>query len=68
MAGYLIERDKKILKKLEKDRYLNGLGQAAATIVHDLKNPLITINYHSGFCPATASRKGRSAHRASNYR
>ena len=43
MAGYLIERDKKILKKLEKDRYLTGLGQAAATIVHDLKNPLITI-------------------------
>ena len=43
MAGYLIERDKKTLKKLEKDRYLTGLGQAAATIVHDLKNPLITI-------------------------
>jgi signal transduction histidine kinase len=47
MAGYLIERDKKIMKKQEKDRYLTGLGQGAATIVHDLKNPLITIQSYA---------------------
>ena len=55
MAGYLIERDKKILKKSEKDRYLTGLGQAAATIVHDLKNPLITI---MGFARRLQAGKG----------
>jgi two-component system, NtrC family, sensor histidine kinase HydH len=43
LVGFLIERDKKIRKQLEKDRYLSGLGQTAAAIVHDLKNPLITI-------------------------
>ena len=33
LAGYSVERDKKIRKQSEKDRYLSGLGQAAATIV-----------------------------------
>jgi len=42
-AGSLIDRGRKYQKQLEKDRYLAGLGQIAATIVHDLKNPLITI-------------------------
>lgn len=46
LAGFLIDRGRKYQKQLEKDRYLAGLGQVAATIVHDLKNPLITI---SGF-------------------
>lgn len=55
MAGYLIERDRKIQKKLERDRYLTGLGQAAATIVHDLKNPLITIQ---GFARRLKAGKG----------
>jgi signal transduction histidine kinase len=43
LAGSLIDRGRKYQKQLEKDRYLAGLGQIAATIVHDLKNPLITI-------------------------
>ena len=55
LAGYLIERDRRIQKQLEKDRYLAGLGQAAATIVHDLKNPLITI---LGFARRLQAGKG----------
>jgi len=55
LAGYLIERDKKNQKQLEKDRYLTGLGQSAATIVHDLKNPLITI---LGFARRLQAGKG----------
>lgn len=55
MAGYLIDRDRKIQKKLEKDRYLTGLGQTAATIAHDLKNPLISI---LGFARRLKAGKG----------
>jgi signal transduction histidine kinase len=43
LAGFLIDRERKNQRLSEIDRYLAGLGQAAATIVHDLKNPLITI-------------------------
>lgn len=55
LAGYLVERDRKILKQLEKDRYLTGLGQAAATIVHDLKTPLLAI---LGFARRLQAGKG----------
>jgi signal transduction histidine kinase len=55
LAGYLIERDQKILRQLEKDRYLTGLGQAAATIVHDLKTPLLAI---LGFARRLQAGKG----------
>ncbi len=55
LAGYLIERNRKILKQLEKDRYLTGLGQAAATIVHDLKTPLLAI---LGFARRLQAGKG----------
>ncbi len=43
LAGYLIERDRRMEKQAIQDRSLKGIGQAATTIVHDLKNPLITI-------------------------
>ncbi len=43
VAGFIVDREKKYREQVEKDRYLAGLGQAAAAIVHDLKNPLITI-------------------------
>jgi two-component system, NtrC family, sensor histidine kinase HydH len=43
LAGFLIDRERRHQKESEKDRYLAGLGQVATTIVHDLKNPLITI-------------------------
>lgn len=42
-AGFLIDRESKLQKQSERERYLAGIGQMAATIAHDLKNPLITI-------------------------
>jgi signal transduction histidine kinase len=43
LAGFLVDREKKYRRQSERDRYLAGIGQAATAIVHDLKNPLITI-------------------------
>lgn len=43
LAGFFVERLKRQQKEVERNRYLSNLGQIAATIVHDLKNPLITI-------------------------
>lgn len=43
LAGFLIDRERRYQGQFERDRYLAGLGQAAATIVHDLRNPLISI-------------------------
>jgi two-component system, NtrC family, sensor histidine kinase HydH len=42
-AGFIVERVKRQQKELERDRFLANVGQVATTIVHDLKNPLITI-------------------------
>jgi signal transduction histidine kinase len=42
-AGYLVDREKKIRQRAEREQYLVSIGQVATTIVHDLKNPLITI-------------------------
>ncbi len=55
MAGFLIERERRREHQLEKDRYLAGLGQVAATIVHDLRNPLISI---LGFAKRIREGKG----------
>jgi signal transduction histidine kinase len=55
LAGYLVDREKRVREQAEKDRYLAGLGQAAAAIVHDLKNPLISI---SGFARRIHQGKG----------
>lgn len=43
LAGFLIERERRSQRQLERDRYLAGIGQMASAIVHDLKNPLLTI-------------------------
>jgi len=43
LAGILLDRQRKYRERHAKDRYLAGIGQVATTIVHDLKNPLITI-------------------------
>lgn len=43
VAYFLAERERKKLKQAEQDRYLVGIGQVATVIVHDLKNPLISI-------------------------
>ncbi len=42
-AGVLIDRERMSREKLQKERYLSGIGQAATAIVHDLKNPLTAI-------------------------
>jgi two-component system, NtrC family, sensor histidine kinase HydH len=43
VACFLAERERKNRKQTEKERYLAGIGQVATVIVHDLKNPLISI-------------------------
>jgi len=43
LAGIFVERKKKYQKQREEDRHLAAIGQAAAAIVHDLKNPLIVV-------------------------
>jgi signal transduction histidine kinase len=55
LAGFLIDREREQRKRSEKDRYLAGIGQAATTIVHDLKNPLISI---LGFAKRIREGKG----------
>ncbi len=55
LAGLFVERVKRQQKELERNRYLANLGHVAATIVHDLKNPLITI---LGFARRIGERKG----------
>ena len=55
LAGFLVDRHRRHQKQSEIDRYLAGLGQAAATIVHDLKNPLISI---LGFAKRIREGKG----------
>jgi signal transduction histidine kinase len=55
LAGFLVDREKTAREQSEKDRYLAGLGQAAAAIVHDLKNPLISIQ---GFARRLRMGKG----------
>lgn len=37
LAGTFVDHEKRHREKSEKDRYLAGLGQATAAIVHDLK-------------------------------
>jgi signal transduction histidine kinase len=43
LAGFLVDRERRHQRRLERDQYLAGMGQMAATIIHDLKNHLITI-------------------------
>jgi signal transduction histidine kinase len=55
LAGYLVDRERKYRKQLEKAQYLAGIGKVATTLVHDLKNPLITI---MGFAKRIKESKG----------
>mgnify|MGYP000054365876 CR=1 FL=1 len=48
IAGFLIDRERRQEKQAQQDRSLKGIGQAATAIVHDLKNPLITILGYAG--------------------
>jgi signal transduction histidine kinase len=60
-AGFLIERDWRRREELGKERYLAGVGRAAAEIIHDLKSPLIAI---SGFAARIKEGKGEAARAA----
>lgn len=42
-AGYLVDRERKTREQTEKERDLARIGEVATAIVHDLKNPIITI-------------------------
>jgi two-component system sensor histidine kinase HydH len=55
LAGYLIDQERRLQKQAEQDRSLNGIGQAVTAIVHDLKNPLITI---IGYARRIREKKG----------
>ncbi len=57
LAGFLVDREKRHQKQSEKDRLLACLGHAATIIVHDLKNPLITI---LGFAKHIREGKGNA--------
>lgn len=61
LAGYLIDRDRRMRKQAEQDRSLRSIGQAATAIVHDLKNPLISI---LGFARRIREGKGNPAEAA----
>ncbi|MDD2735103.1 MAG: HAMP domain-containing sensor histidine kinase [Desulfuromonadaceae bacterium] len=55
VVGTLVERERKKSKEVEHERYLAGVGRIATVIVHDLKNPLISI---SGFARRICEGKG----------
>lgn len=57
LAGFFIDRDRRRRKQLQRDHYLANIGQVATTIVHDLKNPLITI---LGFARRIQEGKGKT--------
>lgn len=55
LIGFLMDLERKQAGELEKSRYLACLGQAGAALVHDLKNPVITIR---GFARRLENGKG----------
>ncbi len=42
-AGFLVDRERRKREQAERERYLAGVGMAATTIVHDLRNQLHLI-------------------------
>ncbi|HEY9245978.1 MAG TPA: HAMP domain-containing sensor histidine kinase [Candidatus Methanoperedens sp.] len=56
-AGYLVDRERKTREQAEKEKDLARIGQVATAIVHDLKNPIITI---LGFSKRIKDKKGNA--------
>jgi len=57
VVGLLSERERRNRAQAERERYLAGIGRVATVIVHDLKNPLISI---LGFARRISEGKGDS--------
>jgi len=55
VVGILAERERKTRSQSERERYLAGIGRVATVIVHDLKNPLVSI---LGFARRISDGKG----------
>lgn len=55
IAGLLVERERRLQRQVEKEKYLSNIGRVATAIVHDLKNPLIVV---SGFAKRIRDGKG----------
>lgn len=55
VVGLLAERERRTRSQSERERYLAGIGRVATVIVHDLKNPLISI---IGFARRISEGKG----------
>lgn len=49
LVFFFVQRQRKAREEEERERYLAGVGRAAASIVHDLKNYLITILIYARF-------------------
>jgi len=58
VVGLLSKRERRNRAQAERERYLAGIGRVATVIVHDLKNPLISI---LGFARRIREGKGDSA-------
>lgn len=58
VVGLLSMRERRNRARDERERYLAGIGRVATVIVHDLKNPLISI---LGFARRIREGKGDSA-------
>lgn len=61
VVGLLAARDRSNRGQRERERYLAGLGRVATVVVHDLKNPLISI---LGFARRISEGKGDSVQAA----
>jgi signal transduction histidine kinase len=57
VVGILIDRERRNNLQAEKDQYLAVIGRVSTVIVHDLKNPLISI---TGFARRISEGKGDS--------
>lgn len=57
VVGMLVERERCNRTQTERERYLASIGRVATVIVHDLKNPLISI---LGFARRISEGKGSS--------
>ncbi len=57
VAYRFAERERERHRQAEQERYFTGIGQAATVIVHDLKNPLISIQ---GYARRIQEGKGNS--------